>query len=30
MYSEAWYELKTEFAEKIKQKDASDPWVKKW
>jgi hypothetical protein len=30
MYSEAWYELKKEFAEKIKQKDSNDPWVKKW
>ena len=30
MYSEAWYELKKEFAEKIKQKKAQDPWVIKW
>ena len=30
MYSEKWYELKKEFAEKIKNKDANDPWVKKW
>jgi len=30
MYSEAWYDLKKEFAEKIKQKDKNNPWVKKW
>ncbi len=30
MYSEEWYELKKEFAEKIKQKESQDPWVKKW
>ncbi len=30
MYSEAWQTLKKEFAEKIKNKDANDPWVKKW
>ncbi len=30
MYSKAWYELKKEFAEKIKQKEDQDPWVVKW
>ncbi len=30
MYSDTWYELKKEFAEKIKDKDANDSWVKKW
>jgi hypothetical protein len=30
MYSDSWYELKKEFAEKIKLKDKNDPWVKKW
>ena len=30
IYSEAWYEIKKKFAEKIKEKDANNPWVKKW
>ncbi len=30
MYSEAWMELKKEFIGKIKEWDATDPWVQKW
>jgi len=30
MYSEAWYELKKDFANKILEKDKNDPWVIKW
>jgi len=30
MYSEAWYDLKKDFANKILEKDKNDPWVIKW
>jgi len=30
MYSEAWFELKKEFVNKILEKDKNDPWVIKW